>query len=520
MKSKRTICVALALVMTVVCLLSGCNSAKQIDVKDGAENKLTYWTGLNSALSQTVSNFGETPLVKELSKRLDVEVTYIHPPLGQEKEKFNLLIASNNMPDIIWWKWGENYTGGPSKAISEKRIISLNDYKEHAPNFFGYLAEHTEADKLSKTDEGDYFGFTFIKDDEMPLISDGPIIRKDWLDELGLKVPETIDEWETVLKAFRDQKGAKAPVSTDTYGLSIFSNGFNTTGPYSGYYQENGVVKTGFVEEGYKNYITRMHQWYQEGLIDADFTTLDMTTINSNILTGVSGVTFNSIGSGIGRYMAAAKEPGYSLAGAPYPVEKIGDEKKFTTISAIVPGGYAAAITTSCKNIPLAMKFLDYGYSEEGHMLLNFGIEGESYDMKDGYPTYSELVTNNSEGLAFAEVLGRYTLSSSSGPLVQDYRYMDQYAQLPEQKQALAAWKDRAALKYVYPPISPKAEDLGEYSRLKTDIDSYAIEMFSKFVVGVEPLENYDAFVSELKNKGIDKLLAMMQKALDAYNAR
>jgi len=302
--------------------------------------------------------------------------------------------------------------------------------------------------------------------------------------------------------------------------LAMFSNGFNTTSPLNGYYQEDGVVKTGFYEEGFKNYVTRLNKWYSEGLLDQDFTTLDMTTINSNILSGVSGATYNSIGSGIGRYMAAATEEGYSLVGAPYPVGKAGDERKFTTISAIVPGGYAAAITTSCKNIPLAMKFLDYGYSEEGHMLMNFGIEGESYEMKDDYPAYTELVTKNNEGLAFAEVLGRYTLSSSSGPIIQDHRYMEQYAQLPEQKQALENWSDRTALKYVYPPISPKAEDLGEYSRLKTDIDSYAKEMFSKFVVGVEPIENYDKFVSELKAKGMDRLLDIMQKALDAYNAR
>ena len=520
MKGKKIICGVLASVLTMTCLLSGCNSDKKKESSSDANNKLSYWSVLNSALSQTMSNFGETPLAKELSEKLGVELTYIHPPLGQETEKFNLLIASNDMPDIIWWKWGDNYTGGPSKAIQEKRIISLNEYKEHAPNFFKYLSEHKEADKLSKTDEGDYFGFTFIKDDEISLITDGPLLRKDWLDDLGLEVPETIDDWEKVLRAFKEEKGATAPVSTDTYGLAMFSNGFNTTSPLNGYYQEDGVVKTGFYEEGFKNYVTRLNKWYSEGLLDQDFTTLDMTTINSNILSGVSGATYNSIGSGIGRYMAAATEEGYSLVGAPYPVGKAGDERKFTTISAIVPGGYAAAITTSCKNIPLAMKFLDYGYSEEGHMLMNFGIEGESYEMKDDYPAYTELVTKNNEGLAFAEVLGRYTLSSSSGPIIQDHRYMEQYAQLPEQKQALENWSDRTALKYVYPPISPKAEDLGEYSRLKTDIDSYAKEMFSKFVVGVEPIENYDKFVSELKAKGMDRLLDIMQKALDAYNAR
>ena len=46
------------------------------------------------------------------------------------------------------------------------------------------------------------------------------------------------------------------------------------------------------------------------------------------------------------------------------------------------------------------------------------------------------------------------------------------------------------------------------------------MKMFSKFVVGVEPIKNYDKFVSELKAKGMDRLLEIMQEALNAYNAR
>ena len=254
MKSKKLICSVLSLMLAIICVLSGCNANKKEETSSSTENKLSYWCILNSAVSQTMSNFGETPLAKEWSKRLGVEITYIHPPLGQETEKFNLLVASNNMPDIIGWKWGDNYTGGPSKAIQEKRIIALNDYKEHAPNFFNYLAAHGEADKLSKTDEGDYFGFTFIKDDKISLTSDGPLIRKDWLDDLGLEVPETIDEWHTVLTAFKEKKGATAP-------LSVVKSAF-THGCFPGawniklhYYVEDGVVKHGYMEPAYKEFL-------------------------------------------------------------------------------------------------------------------------------------------------------------------------------------------------------------------------------------------------------------------------
>ena len=46
--------------------------------------------------------------------------------------------------------------------------------------------------------------------------------------------------------------------------------------------------------------------------------------------------------------------------------------------------GYYAIITPSCKNIEAAVMFLNYGYSEAGSKLFNFGIEGESFEVVDG----------------------------------------------------------------------------------------------------------------------------------------
>ena len=516
MKKGKIICKTAAAAMAAACLVTGCGPQKKT-AESGSGNKLTYWGILNTAVSQTMSNMGETPIAKELQKHVGTDIEYIHPPIGQEVEKFNLMIASNDLPDIIFWAWVANYTGGPSKAIKEKRIISLNDYKDDAPNFFKVLAERENVDKLSKTDSGDYFGFTSIKGEDSLPVSDGLILRKDWLDELGLEIPETIEEWETVLRAFKSKKGAAAPISCRSWGLPPFASAFNVI---PGYYVEDGKVICGYFEQGYKDYVSKMHDWYEEGLIDKDIATIDDITVNSNIIKGVSGVTYNSIGSGIGRYMNASKEKGYELVGAPYPVKNKGDKREYVPCGGDVPGGYAAAISTSCKNIPLAMKVLDYGYSEEGHMLLNFGIEGESYEMKDGYPTYTSLITNNKDGLSLAETLGRYTLASQAAPIVQDARYMEQYAALPSQKKTLEIWKKVDSVEKVYPQISPKEEYLNEYARLTTDVNTYISEMFMKFVMGVEPMDNFNSFLDELRKRGIDRITEIRQETLDSFNAR
>ena len=70
-------------------------------------------------------------------------------------------------------------------------------------------------------------------------------------------------------------------------------------------------------------------------------------------------------------------------------------------------------------------------------MLFNFGVEGVSYEMKDGYPTYTDEVMKNPDGLSITQALSKYNLASYSGPFVQDRRYVEQYSALPQQKRPL-----------------------------------------------------------------------------------
>ena len=102
-------------------------------------------------------------------------------------------------------------------------------------------------------------------------------IWKDWLDELGLEVPTTMDEWHTVLTAFKEKKGAAAP-----YTFEYTNNQYLTSDPFAYAYGTNrsfyvgsdGKVHFGATEEGYKEFLTTMAQWYGEGLIDPDLATL------------------------------------------------------------------------------------------------------------------------------------------------------------------------------------------------------------------------------------------------------
>lgn len=514
MKTKKIICGVVA-VATAVTVLAGCGGEKATSSQPG--DKLNVWMPLVSNASMVVSNFGETELAKKVMEATGVDVEFTHPPQGQENEKFSIVVASANLPDIIEYNW-LTYPGGPAKAIKEGVIIDLAKHADKAPNMFGYLNENPEIKKLATTDAGEVFSFPFVRGDESLCFSSGIIVRGDWLEELGLAMPETIDEWETVLTAFKEKKGSATPYSASS--TNNFASGFGTT---VGYYVEDGKVKHGILDDSFKDYLTTMNRWYKNGLIDPSYATLDTKTVESNIINGMSGVTSGSIGSGIGKWMAAATStPGYSLEGAPVPVPQKGTKAKFGTYQLPVTSSATAfdAVTTSCTDIESAMKFLDYGYSEEGRMLYNFGVEGESYTMVDGYPTYTEEITNNPEGLSMTVALAKYTRSYSTGPFVQDKRYMEQYAALPQQKLAWETWSNTDVAKYTLPHLYMQSDELTEYAQLSNDVETYMNEMISKFIIGAEPMDNYDKMIAELKNRGIDRIIEMKQNAYNRYLAR
>lgn len=107
---------------------------------------------------------------------------------------------------MIEYEWS-NYPGGPEKAIKDGYILRLNDViDQYTPHLKQYLNEHPDIDMQIRTANGSYYAFPFIQGDDKLRTYQGPIIRKDWLDELGLDVPTTIDEWHTMLQAFKDKK--------------------------------------------------------------------------------------------------------------------------------------------------------------------------------------------------------------------------------------------------------------------------------------------------------------------------
>ena len=500
-------------------------TGKKEETKKGSkDNKITYWVAMNGNVVPVAQNYGEIEFYKVLKEKTGLEIEFLHPPAGQETEQFKLLIASRkDLPDVIQAQWLSEYPGGPEKAIKDGIIIPLNEHMDKAPNYKAAMEVDAEMLKQCKTDEGTIYAFQGLNQNDLKTFS-GMMLREDWLQELGLEAPETIEEWETVLRAFKD-KGVEVPLcmkSKDLYqSLNLFNAAYEVGIDF--YLDDNGQVQYGPIQPGYKEYLATLNRWYKEGLLDPDFASIDDKIIDSNLLNGKTGATFGWIGGSMGKWYKAATEPGFELTAVPNPVINKGDQGKFLSGYANRIAGPAAAITTSAKDVDGIIEMFDFLYTEEGMLLKNFGVEGLTYEMVNGEPIYTDLIVNNPDGLAIGNAMGKYFQSNYGAPgFAEMPGYQTQYYQLDAQKEARLAvnkYVDSAA-SHVIPPITATPDESKDLATIMTEVDTFRQEKFIAFVTGAEPLENFDAYVDQIKQLGIERAVAIKQAGLERYNAR
>lgn len=485
---------------------------------------LTMWAQFDLNAGKVMSDYNGSRTFEELEKRTNVHIEFIAPAQGQQQEQFNLMLASREYPDMVMGgvQW---YQGGGDKSIEDGVFMDLTDLVDkYAPNYTAVLEANPEAMKEVKSDTGKMAAvYPIMKEDNLCWY--GPVFRKDWLEETGLDVPQTIAEWEEVLTAMKENHPDAVPLvfdyaglpsvrfkdnGTDTYGVFISAFGI---GP--NLYRDGDTVKFGPANEKFDAYLEVMNRWYEKGLIDKDFPARDRDGISSLIASGQAGCIVASIDYANTLFSSQ----GIEFVAAPYPVMNEGDTCEYRANDWWAsPTGNAVSVTTQCENPEIAVAWLDYAFSKEGEMLYNFGVEGETYTMEDGQPVFTDLVMNNPD-VPLESAIFKYKMhifpqlrwGAKSNPSTLRNENILKYKQ---------AWTDQAGVDMVMLPVSLTADEAKEYSKIMSAIDVYRNETTLKFIMGIEPLENFDSYLEQLDKMGINDALAIQQAALDRFNAR
>lgn len=430
-------------------------------------------------------------------------------------ERFLLMLAGGELPDIMVAPWTA-YTGGTSAAIAEGYIVDLMDYREFMPNMMKYLDENPEIAAQVLTTDGKLGFAPFIKAN--PVTGMGMVIRKDWLDEVGMSEPETIDELHDVLVAFRDKYQCKAPLTFESRWLFLQGAANPISSAWLTTYQEyilNGQVQFGPLTKEFKEFIQTLSAWYREGLLDPDFASVDKTTVQAKFSNGEAGVSLQQINN-IQNCISANEGTEYAVAALPSMVLNKGDEPQLAWQSIQkYDGGFGYAVSTTCSDIEAACRYLDWRFSEEGMYTMNYGIEGVTYEVEDGKVRFTDLVMNNEETPSATNARDEISWNQNRAGISLDIAL----AYIEEAKQWIDIW-DAHMEDYILPTIPYTAEEQERISGKWGDIDSYCQEMILKFVIGSEDLANWDSFVESVKKMGIEDILAAKQEAYDAYLAK
>jgi len=535
MKIKKLIAITMSGILAAACF-SGCGKTQET-ISNGSAVKLNgdkiypiqcddtldFWFAGTTGWTNLYENFGDTPLAKEVAKKTGVKINYVHPQAGQQNEQFQLLVASDELPDIVNHMWF-SYPGGPDAAIKDGYIYALNDIiDEYAPALKKVLSENENWDNQVKTDNGDYFIFPSFNEGGILRVAYGPVLRADWMEKLNLEKPTTIDEWENVLTKFKEVDTVEFPM-TATAG--ILSQAFMPAfGTYPGWYKDDDEIKYGQAQPQYKEFLEKMHDWYKKGLIDPDFAVADGKTIEKAMLNHQAGATLAWAGSGVGVWLDAMEGKPFDIQGVQFPSMGDGGNAEYGYLSSDVGTTNVNAISKRCKNVELAARFLDWGFTEEGYKIYNFGVEGESFNYveKDGeqYPQMTDLILNNPDGIDVATMFASYTRSCNTCvPMVQAVEYIEQFYKRKQQKDAQVEWAKQNMDSHLIPQIYIREDQTDRDADIMANINTYVEEMRVKFIDGREPIENFDKYLEQLKAFGLDESIAFRQEAYERAKNR
>ena len=476
-----------------------------------------------------LSDYGQLKAFEEASKRLGVTIEWIMPAQGSESDQFNLMVASGEYPDIIFWDFSTTPMKLTGLMDSDIVIPMDNLIRQYAPNYLACLEKDEGMKKQALSDTGTYDAMYKLEPEPARLVTSGPTIRKDLLDKYDLQTPETIEDWHNVLSVIKENEpNVTAPVATmkgmdGSSHILMFMSAYHTNVSFLNDV-ETGKVVYGPMTDNYKDFLSTMAQWYKEGLIDPEYMTTDYKTAMGNIASGKSIAGFMMVGGMIGNITQNVRpaNPDFELIGTPWPVLKKGEQQYTVNPEAnIRVGGMAGAITKDCKDPVLAVKLMDYFYSEEGATLLNWGIDGESYTEVDGKKVFTDAVLNDPNGKTVAEAIQQWAQPLQGFTKPMDYEAWKQITLvLPEQIAANKTWAD-GSTDMILPNLELPSDKNSDFTKIMNDVTTYMNEMSMQFITGQVSVEDgWDSYVQTLKDMKVETACAYKQEAWDAFNNR
>ncbi len=483
---------------------------------------LDYWITWELSADTMYNDVSEHIAFKELEEATGVHLNVLAQSQAAGQTNTNLMIASGDYADMIGMF---SYTTGMDSAVDDEIVVDLKDLiPEYAPDYYKYLiADDNKLWKSVQTDEGHIGAFVTVG--AKPKVADGTMTFQFMLDELGVKKDDlrTVDQYEDYLTAAKNKYGMAAPLYlpgdfmldgdtlANTYGVALKVDAITGDLPWI---VEDGEVKFGYLEDGFTEYVTLLHDWYEKGLIDSDTASHSTEYRDEDLIGLVANKQVAVFHRGDGLVDMLSGISGEQVLPIYFPTVNADDTLHVGGGVDTISGESGTVITTGCDNLELAMQFMNYCYTEDWIMPSNYGVEGETYDMVDGEPVFQEWVYTT-EGRTFSSVLMDYTFLAM----------VDANVETPGRSEAAIScedtWNCNIDNQNDYPVgAALTIEEGDQYNRHAGDLVTLVKQYTAKFITGDEPLSGIPEFQQKLRDTGVQDCIDAKQSAYDRYMSR
>lgn len=547
---KRMLTVSLAICMAAT-MMTGCGK-KKVELNDGTFQEVdkaelefplkekTKLTGMISFPPNTESNPNNRTIFKRLQEQTNVEIDWTAIQSDQWGDKIALSMANpEELSDFVFSAgFGDSDL---LKYADQGIIIALEEYIDaYMPNLKAVFDKYPEYRTMCTDTEGHIWAFPWIEQlgsekTAIQTVGNMSFINKKWLDFLGLEIPETVDEFEQVLIAFRDNasklqtefgiEGSIIPMSCivndGDQDPAILINGFGEgygdadKGRHIAVTDDKKVICAA-TQEGYKKGIQWLHKLKEEGLIDPEAFTQEWSTYVSKGKSGRYGVCFSWDVANIDNLKDWVPLPALTA-----------DTTNITPQNGSFTSGFdrgRCVVTAVAKNPALVCAWLDQMYAPIQSPQNNWGTYGED----DEFDIFE--MGKNEEG---EDMLKHAPLGDASpvevreaecvgGPLAILDEYYGKYVTCPDDAQYRLDWIEEyytpdMHTKYVYPNVFMNREDTEELSNLQADIEKTIKAKKSEWIMEGFTDADWDEYIKSLEAYGLEDYLAIFQKYLDSF---
>lgn len=443
-------------------------------------------------------------------------------------DTFNLVIASGDYPDVIsnFYKY---YTNGIQDGIEQEIIIDMDEpIREYMPNYMNIVNSDPEITRQASTDDGKIWGVQLISNPVQDSFN-GPIARADLMEKYGIDKLTTLDDWENYLTQCVQNEAECARGALLLMNTGFMSNYTTPSFTISSAF-DSGTVDTPWividgqviyspVTDGYKDYLKRMNDWYEKGLVYRDFASYQQTFGQASMMSTGEVTLADGFYNSIDDTESDATVEGLRVKAVPYPVQKEGDTIHLRNYTYQVRPEYAMVISTACQYVEEVCKYFDYMWTEEGIRLVNYGPEGVTWNWgPDGKIEFTDVITNDPDGNS---VKSMFTYYGTFNFCTYNDWTREAITLSDDCMSCLDLWASCGDKDYVMPNVTLNTEESETYGAIFSNVNTHVSEMTLRFINGTDDIDaGWDEYVAQIEGMGIQKVIDCYQAAYERYEAR